>query len=301
MALETVNAKNQNGLINTGAYDTARINEINSMYDAQKNARMAELQSAYDRSHSDYQAAAEKIRPQYQQSANDLSAQYEKSRQAFQRQAAASGLNTGTGAQEALARSGQYQRDMGRLRTAEADAYTENQRQQDNLTAQYQSNVAQALANNDYQRAAALLDEYNNGYNRRMQEAQQLAEFGDFSGYSSLYGQNTANTMSSVWNAQNPLAAYYMGRINGDQYFVLTGQYPPGYTGDVSSGGGAYLPYAAAAPNNNIGNLNKGSSSSSSNGTIYASAGADEDSSRASGTESVIITPTGYKVSQYAR
>ena len=230
--------RNQNGQINTGAYDTARIKEINSMYDAQKNARMAELESAYNLSRSDYEASREKIAPQYQQSANDLSTQYEKSRQAFQRQAAASGLNTGTGAQEALARSGQYQRDMGRLRTAEADAFAENRRQQDNLTAKYQSDVAQALANNDYQRAAALLDEYNNSYNRRMQEAEQLAQYGDFSGYSSLYGQDTADTMSSVWNAQNPALAYSMGRITADQYFVLTGQYPPGYNAPVTSGGG---------------------------------------------------------------
>lgn len=236
MALETVNAKNQNGLINTGAYDTARINEINSMYDAQKSARMSELESAYDRSRADYQAAREKIAPQYQQSANDLSTQYEKSRQAFQRQAAANGLNTGTGAQEALARSGQYQRDMGRLRTAQADAYTENQRQQDNLTAQYQSNVAQALANNDYQRAAALLDEYNNGYNRRMQEAQQLAEYGDFTGYSSLYGQTTADSMARLWNAQNPDLAYNTGRISAEEYRAMTGVYPPGYNG-VGGGG----------------------------------------------------------------
>ena len=258
MALETVNTKNPNGLINTGAYDTARINEINSMYDAQKDARMAELQSAYDRSRSDYQAAREKIAPQYQQSANDLSTQYEKSRQAFQRQAAASGLNTGTGAQEALARSGQYQRDMGRLRTAEADAYTENQRQQDNLTAQYQSNIQQALANNDYQRAAALLDEYNNGYNRRMQEAQQLAEYGDFSGYMSLYGQSTADSMAKLWNAQNPDLAYNTGRITADEYYAMTGSYPPGYTGFFSSlrgesggggssGGGEWSPKAQAA------------------------------------------------------
>lgn len=239
---EKITEANPNGLVNTGAYDTARTKAINDMYNAQKETRMSELKSAYDQSLSDYKAAGEKIAPQYQQGANDLATQYEKGRQAFQRQAMANGLNTGTGAQEALARAGQYQRDIGNLRGKEADAVAENERQQNNLTAKYQSDVAAALAQNDYQRAGALLDEYNNGYNRRMEEAKQLAGFGDFSGYAALYGQATAEAMAKLWNAQNPDLAYNTGRITADDYRNMTGSYPKGYRNPnaaVGGGGGS--------------------------------------------------------------
>ena len=227
-----------NGQVNTGAYDTARTDAINQMYDAQKRSNLTELQSTYDQSLNEYKAAQDKIAPTYQESANDLSTQYEKSRQAFQRQAMANGLNTGTGAQESLARYGQYQRDLGDLRGKEADAISANQLQQTNLTAKYQSDVAAALANNDYQRAGALLDEYNNGYNRQMQEAEQLAAYGDFSGYAALYGDDTADSMSDLWNAQNPDLAYNTGRITAEQYKAMTGSYPVGYTATGGGGGG---------------------------------------------------------------
>lgn len=237
----TGGAQNNQGLLGNG-YNTARTDAINQIYDAQRKAREEELKAAYDRSMSDYQAARDKIAPEYQKQANDLSVQYERNRQNFNNQAAATGINSGTASQAALARGGEYQRDFGNLRTAEANATAEADRQMANLTAEYQANIRAALADNDYKKAQALLDEYNNGYQRDLKNAQILAEFGDFSGFHNLFGEAQAKNMEAVWRAQNPeLAAsldYASGKIDAEQYRQLTGTYPAGYIPPASSGGG---------------------------------------------------------------
>ena len=111
------------------------------------------------------------------------------------------------------------------------------------LERQYQANVSSAIADNDYQRAQALLNEYNNGYTRDLNTAKTLAAYGDFSGYAGLYGQDTANNMAALWKAQNPDLAYNTGRMSAEEYKAVTGKYPKGYT--VPHSGGA----AAAVPN----------------------------------------------------
>lgn len=145
----TGGAQSNQGLLGSG-YNTARTDAINQIYDAQRRAREEELKAAYDKSMSDYQAARDKIAPEYQKQANDLSVQYERNRQNFNNQAAATGINSGTASQAALARGGEYQRDFGNLRTAEANATAEADRQMANLTAEYQANIRAALADNDY-------------------------------------------------------------------------------------------------------------------------------------------------------
>lgn len=250
------------GLLGSG-YNTARTDAINQIYDAQRKAREEELKAAYDKSMSDYQAARDKIAPEYQKQANDLSVQYERNRQNFNNQAAATGINSGTASQAALARGGEYQRDFGNLRTAEANATAEADRQMANLTAEYQANIRAALADNDYKKAQALLDEYNNGYQRDLKNAQILAEFGDFSGFLNLYGEDQAKNMEAVWRAQNPdLAAsldYAAGKIDAEQYKQLTGKYPAGYVPPASSADDAWK-YAAALGS---GNDDSGSNSDS--------------------------------------
>lgn len=240
----TGGAQTNQGLLGSG-YNTARTDAINQIYDAQRKAREEELKAAYDRSMSDYQAARDKIAPEYQKQANDLSVQYERNRQNFNNQAAATGINSGVASQAALARGGEYQRDFGNLRTAEANATAEADRQMANLTAEYQANIRAALADNDYKKAQALLDEYNNGYQRDLKNAQILAEFGDFSGFHNLFGEAQAKNMEAVWRAQNPeLAAsldYAAGKIDAEQYRQLTGTYPAGYipAGGLGGGGGS--------------------------------------------------------------
>ena len=206
-----------NNVVN-GAYNTARMGAINQMYDAQRAAREAELKNAYEQSMSAYQEAQGKIAPEYQQKANDLGVQYERQRHNFWNQAAASGINTGVSAQESLARGGEYQRDFGALRTSEAEQQAAVERQMADRKAQYQNDVAAALAENDYQRAGALLDEYNNGYSRDLENAKLLASYGDFTFFENLYGKDRANNMFLLWASQNPDLAHNTGRITDDQF-----------------------------------------------------------------------------------
>jgi hypothetical protein len=86
-----------------------------------------------------------------------------------------------------------------------------------NLTSQYQSDIRTALADNDYAKAAALLDEYNNGYQRDLANAELLARYGDFSGYESVYGPDTAAGMRDIWLQQNPDVAFVTGQITEAQ------------------------------------------------------------------------------------
>ena len=206
-----------NNVVN-GAYNTARMDAINQMYDAQRAAREAELKNAYEQSMSAYQEAQGKIAPEYQRQANDLGVQYERQRHNFWNQAAASGINTGVSAQESLARGGEYQRDFGNLRTSEAEQQAAVERQMADRKAQYQNDVAAALAENDYQRAGALLDEYNNGYSRDLENAKLLASYGDFTFFENLYGKDRANNMFLLWASQNPDLAHNTGRITDDQF-----------------------------------------------------------------------------------
>lgn len=226
-------------------------NRINSMYDAQREAQLKQLENSYNQSLSAAQEARDKIAPQYKASANDLAVQYERNRRNFNQQASADGINTGTASQAALAQNSEYQRDFGNLRTAEANATAEADRKMANLTAEYQANIRAALADNDYKKAAALLDEYNNGYQRDLKNAQILAEFGDFSAFAQLYGEAQAKNMEAVWRAQNPLLAasldYAAGKITADQYKQLTGEYPAGYIpagGFGGGGGGGNIDYS---------------------------------------------------------
>lgn len=167
--------------------------------------------------------------------------QYERNRRNFNQQAAGSGLNTGTASQAALAQNSTWQRDYGNLRTAEADALTEADRQMAALETQYKSAVAQAIAENDYNRAKALMDEYGNQENRDAAMAKTLASYGDFSGYAKLYGDDVANNMAQYWIYSNPQLAYSMGKISADEYARLTGKRTGGKTTGGKAAGGKTL------------------------------------------------------------
>lgn len=241
--------------ITSPAYSTARTDAINQMYDAQAAAKQQELKAAYDRQMSSAQAAADKIPQTYQQQANALATQYERNRRNLNLQAAGNGINTGAASQQALALNSAYQRDYGSIGRAQADAQAEAQRGMADLTAQYESNIQSALAQNDYQKASALLNEYNNAESRNLKNAQILAEFGDFSGYANLYGKEQADNMLAIWRAQNPNLAFMTGSITQAQRDNLVNGRPMnegldangnriagtgGGGGGSDTGGGAY-------------------------------------------------------------
>lgn len=196
---------------------TSQVNAINDMYEAQRKAQLAQLEGAYAINKSNAEAERAKIGQTYQQQANDLAAQYERNKRNFNLQAVTNGINTGTASQAELANNAMYLRNYGNLRNTEAQADIEAGRLMMNLEAQYQANIAEAIAKNDYSKAAALLDEYNNQYTRDLDQAKILAEYGDFSGYVPLYGKEVADGMRNMWLAQNRDLAYQMGVITKDQ------------------------------------------------------------------------------------
>jgi hypothetical protein len=138
----------------------AQTDAVNSTYDAAQQYSLAQLKSAYDSSKAELEAALEKIPATYQAQANTLSAEAEKQKQAFNESASASGLNSGTGSQAALAMANQYQGNLTTIRTAEANAITDAQNELSQLYVDYQNSIAEAVAKNEYEKAAALLEEY---------------------------------------------------------------------------------------------------------------------------------------------
>lgn len=222
---------------------TQNAQQINQMYDAQKQAQLGALESAYNQNLSNAQAARDALPAQYQARANDLAVQYERQRRNLNQQAAANGLNTGAGSQMQLALGGNYNRDYGNLRTAQQNAINEADRGINDLKNAYSSQVQQAVANNDYERARALLSEYKDQYQNQLQMAQTLASYGDFSGYSGIpgYSQQQIDNMRNTWIASNPQLAYNTGAITAEDYYRMTGQWPSGYTAPGSGGYGGYV------------------------------------------------------------
>lgn len=246
--------------LSSGMSNEQRIDAINKIYDAQKEAQLGQLKTSYDQSVSEYRSAQNKLAPAYQQKANDLGVQYERNRRNFNQQAAGNGLNTGAGSQAALAQKNAYLRSFGNLRSSEAEQNAEYDRKVADLTATYNTNVNTAGSQLEGSRNEALLNEYNNQYQRDMQKAQALAQFGDFSGYAAIYGQEAAANMTKVWNFQNPDAAYNLGRISADEYYAITGAYPVGYAAPGGGGGGGinWAGYVTGKPGASPGYENSG-------------------------------------------
>jgi len=211
---------------------------VAGMYDRQRDAELASLESAYKQNLSNRQAARDQIGTTYQGQANDLAAQYERNRRNLNEQVAANGMNTGTASQAALTLGAGQAKAMGGLRTAQARDVAEADRGINDLTVAYQNAVQQANANGDYKKMAALLQDYQSERQRQLQDAQLMASYGVFDGYRDLYGDDTVNTMRNLWIAQNPLLAYNTGAIDANRYYQMTGQYAPGVAAPVAAGGG---------------------------------------------------------------
>lgn len=218
-----------------------QIESMNTLYDAAKQQALAALESAYNQSKLELEAQRDKLPSLYQQQANALAADAERQRQQYNEYAAYNGQNTGAGSQAALAMANQYQNNLGSLRTAEANAIAEAEQKLTALYVQYQDAIAEAIANNEYERAAALLAEYQKAaqsavdvaqnqaaldmdiagfnkdthqynYEKALKRAETLASFGDFSGYKALgYSDDQIANMRKTWAALNPNIAWVTG------------------------------------------------------------------------------------------
>lgn len=211
---------------------------INKIYDAQKEQHLNQLSSAYEQNLAAANASKDKIAGTYQNAMNMLGNEYERTRKNTNEQLLATGLNTGAGAQSALAQRSQYQRDYGNLGKSEAEANAAAELGIQNLTTQYNADQTAALANNDFERAKALLAQYKENYNQQLQLAQTFAALGDFSYYANIVGKEQAARLQRQWNMQNPELAFSNGNISLEQYSNLMAGLPmDGYGGYGGFGG----------------------------------------------------------------
>lgn len=209
----------------------AQTQQVNTAYDLAREAQLAALEGAYNKSKLEQEQAMAKIPASYQAAANQVSAEAMRAQRTEDEYAAAVGLNSGAGAQSRLARDIATQGSIGSIRTAEADAITNAQNQLALLHADYQMQVQAAIANNEYERAVALLDEYRtaassavsvaqaqadenyraqtanislNQYaeQQALNRAETMAAYGDFSGYADLgYSPEQIALMQNVYAA----------------------------------------------------------------------------------------------------
>ena len=237
----------------------AQTDAVNNQYDAAINSQRLALENAYNQNRTELERAAEKIPESYNNALNNQASAYERQRQAFNERVAGSGIGTGTGSQAALAMNVANQGNMASINKAKADAITDAQNKITDLHTNYQNSVAEAVANNDYERAVQMLNEYrtqaqsvvqtaqaqadedyrawqsglnanNMQYSRSMEQAEMLSKYGDFSGYENLYGKDIADQMKLAWATSNPDLAYNTGAINAAVYRAITGKTPKSST-----------------------------------------------------------------------
>jgi hypothetical protein len=133
---------------------------IRELYAARREATLRAYKTAYDASMSELAAAAEKLPAQYQRARNQAAASSEIQRANFNEYAAANGLSSGAGGQAVLAMGGQLQSSLSGIGAAEADALSDLELQRTRLAAQYQNDIARAIADGQLQEASALYNDY---------------------------------------------------------------------------------------------------------------------------------------------
>ena len=130
-----------------------------------------------------------------------------------------------------------YQKNIGSLEEAKATALNDVETQRTQLSTQYQNAIAEAIANNNYEQATALyneavrvdesivstaLNQANLNYqystlnqnqaqfntNNQISAADNLAQYGDFSGYKALgYSDGQISNMTAAYKAAAAAAA----------------------------------------------------------------------------------------------
>lgn len=138
---------------------TSQAEYINAMYDANEQRRRAALEAEYAANVGALDRQAANIPAQYQNAANAAGAQAAINQAAFNERAAAAGLNTGAAGQAALAQNNALLAQMSTIRQNQAQALNDVESQRVSLSTQYQKAIADAIAANEADRAAALYNE----------------------------------------------------------------------------------------------------------------------------------------------
>ncbi len=229
---------------------------INKAYDSGLAAQKQGLLDAYNANTAAQAEQGKNIRQNADVANYDVGVQLNRNERNVNKFADVRDVNRGAGSQHQLNLGNARATAMGDVANIQQQALQESERQKQLMTTAYQNQVQSALKDNDYKRAAALLDDYNNQNKWQDQQAQILASYGNFEGYRPLYGDTAADGMQRVWNAQHPDAAYRTGQIDAETYKAITGNYPAGYT-PPSYGGWGGWGYGGPAVDDE-GNINPG-------------------------------------------
>lgn len=211
---------------------------INSTVDDTLNTQKTGLLNAYNQNVIAQDEAQTKSNQAYETAKADLGVQADRTQRGMDSFADARNLNRQEGSQQAIQLGRASQTSAGKISALQNQAMDDMAKRQQLLTTSYQNQVRQAIVDNDYRRAAALFDDYNNQNSWLEKNAALMANMGNFSGYEQLYGAGTAGGMRDLWIAQNPEAAYNTGVIDGARYEQITGKKPPDYVEPVTNNGG---------------------------------------------------------------
>lgn len=132
---------------------------LNQMYDAQLKSQLAALEAAYAENLSELDRNQDETNAAYNEEKRQAQGNAERSAANWRELANAQGLNTGAMGQAALAQNNQLQSNLNTLGSAQAQAIANIQSQRTLLGKQYQLEILQAQADNDYNRAQMLYQE----------------------------------------------------------------------------------------------------------------------------------------------
>ena len=160
---DAVNSSSGTGVSGStsGGYYTAtdQSEYINQLYDAARQQAEAALKGAYDQQVLAFDHAEAELPEQYRTARNQTSADAAVARQNLNEQLAASGLNTGASGQARLAMNIAEQGNIATLYRQQQAALDDITLQRNQAQAEYQSAIAEAIANNEMQKAQALYQE----------------------------------------------------------------------------------------------------------------------------------------------
>lgn len=173
-----VSGGNQSGGISSLEYGAGSdaSQYIRDMFAQQQAAQLAALKSTYDQNVLDYQAQDDLISAEAQRQRNQSAAQNDLQRMYMNEMGIMQGLNTGTTGQMALAQSAALQGNLANIGTQEQQALSDNALERSKLKAQYSAAVDQAVAQNNYELANALYQEYVRQDNLAQQKAAAALE-----------------------------------------------------------------------------------------------------------------------------
>ena len=211
-------------------------NNITGALDKSFNTQNKGLQNAFQQNTAAQDAVGQGINENYGFAKENLGTQANRTQAGMDSWADARNLNYQPGSQQALSLGRARATAMGNLAQQQQMAMAENERQKQNLATSYNNQVQQAMAERDYKKVASLLDNFNNQNSWLDKNAEALAQFGNFTGYETLYGTPQADAMRQYWIGSNPELAYNTGVIDSARYKAITGKNPPDYVAPASEG-----------------------------------------------------------------